>query len=82
LVISNNYEIFLEVVTILPITSLKRNRRIYPNEILLKHELEKPSLILAQQIRTISKQRLIKRLTSIDNPSTKKEIIETLCHRF
>jgi mRNA interferase MazF len=82
LVISNNYENLLDVVTILPITSLKRNRRIYPNEILLKHELEKPSLILAQQIRTISKQRLVKQLTSIDNPFTRKEIIEILCRRF
>jgi len=46
LLISNNYENLLDVVTILPITSLKKGRRIYPNELLLKDELEKPSIIL------------------------------------
>jgi mRNA interferase MazF len=82
LIISNNYENLLDVVTILPLTSLKKNRRVYPNEFLLKHELEKPSLVLCQQIRTISKQRLVKKLTTIDNPFTRKEIMEILCRRF
>ena len=58
LIISNNYENLLDVVTILPLTSLKKNRRVYPNEVLLKDELEKPSLVLCQQIRTISKQEI------------------------
>jgi mRNA interferase MazF len=82
LIVSNNYENILDVVTILPLTSLKKNRRVYPNEFLLKHELEKPSLVLCQQIRTISKQRLVKKLTTIDNPFTRKEIMEILCRRF
>ena len=56
LIISNNYENLLDVVTILPITSLKRDRKVYPNEFLLQNELEKPSIILCQQIRTISKK--------------------------
>jgi mRNA interferase MazF len=82
LIISNNYENLLDVITILPITSLKENRKIYPNEFLLKHDLEKPSLVLCQQIRTISKQRLIKRLATIDNPLSRKEITKILCRRF
>ena len=82
LIISNNYENLLDVVTILPLTSLKKNRWVYPNELLLKHELEKPSLVLCQQIRTISKQRLVKRLTNIENPFTRKAIMEILCRRF
>jgi len=82
LIISNNYENLLDVVTILPLTSLKKNRRIYPNELLLKDELEKPSLVLCQQIRTISKQRLVKKLTTIENPFKRKEIMEILCRRF
>ena len=82
LIISNNFENLLDVVTILPITSLKKNRRVYPNEFLLKHELEKPSIVLCQQIRTISKQRLVKRLTTINNPFTRKEIMQILCLRF
>jgi mRNA interferase MazF len=82
LIISNNYENLLDIVTILPITSLKKNRKVYPNEFLLRYELEKPSLVLCQQIRTISKRRLIKRLTTIDNPFSRKEIMEILCRRF
>jgi len=82
LIISNNYENLLDVLTILPITSLKKNRRVYPNEFLLKNELEKPSIILCQQIRTISKQRLVKKLTTIDNLFTRKDIMQILCRRF
>jgi len=82
LIISNDYENLLDVVTIIPITSLKANRRVYPNEIILPHELEKPSILLCQQIRTISKKRLVKKLTSINNPITQKQIVDTLCMRF
>jgi len=82
LIISNNYENLLDVVTIIPITSLKNGRKIYPNELLLKDGLEKPSILLCQQIRTISKNRLIKKLTSIDNYITQKKIIDILCLRF
>ena len=82
LIISNNYENLLDVVTIIPITSLKDGRKIYPNELLLKDELEKPSLLLCQQIRTISKSRLIKKLTVIDNYMTQKKIVDILCLRF
>jgi mRNA interferase MazF len=48
------------VVTILPITS--NVSRIYPFEVLLQLEdsgLSKPSKVQAQQIRTISKQRIL-----------------------
>jgi len=82
LVISNNYENMLDVVTIIPITSLKEGRRVYPNEVLLKYELEKESILLCQQIRTISKKRLIKKLTEISNSYIKEEIIKVLCRRF
>ncbi|MBE9058725.1 type II toxin-antitoxin system PemK/MazF family toxin [Sphaerospermopsis sp. LEGE 08334] len=47
-------------VTILPITS--NTSRIYPFEVLLNPEdsgLSKPSKVQAQQIRTISKQRIL-----------------------
>ncbi|MBU7582857.1 MAG: type II toxin-antitoxin system PemK/MazF family toxin [Nostoc sp. TH1S01] len=49
-----------DTVTILPITS--NVRRIYPFEVLLNPEdsgLSKPSKIQAQQVRTISKQRIL-----------------------
>ncbi len=82
LIISNNYENLLDIVTIIPITSLKDGRKIYPNELLLKYELEKPSILLCQQIRTISKKRLVKKLTSINSHVTQKEIVNILCLRF
>ncbi|MDQ1338939.1 MAG: mRNA interferase MazF [Campylobacterota bacterium] len=82
LVISNNYENLLDVVTIIPITSLKVGRRVYPNELLFQAELEKPSILLCQQIRTISKNRLIKKLTSIENINMQNQIIKILCRRF
>ena len=82
LIISNNYENLLDIVTIIPITSLKNGRKIYPNELLLQNELEKPSILLCQQIRTISKNRLIKKLTTIDNFITRKQIVDVLCLRF
>lgn len=47
-------------VTILPITS--NTNRVYPFEVLLNPEdsgLSKPSKVQAQQIRTISKQRIL-----------------------
>lgn len=82
LIISNSYENLLDVVTIIPITSLKNNRRLYPNELLLPDELQKPSILLCQQIRTISKKRLVKKLTTINNPMKQKEIVKILCMRF
>jgi len=82
LVISNDYENLLDVVTVIPITSLKEGRKIYPNELFLPNELEKPSILLCQQIRTISKHRLIKKLTSITNYITRKKIVDILCMRF
>ena len=82
LIISNMYENLLDVVTVIPITSLKKGRRVYPNEVLLKDELERPSILLCQQIRTISKRRLVKHLTTLDDPSLKETIVSVLCLRF
>lgn len=53
----------MPVVTILPLTSRKPGRRVYPNEVLLKKGtagLTVDSLVLAHQIRTIAKVRLQK----------------------
>lgn len=82
LIISNNYENLLDVVTIIPITSQKEGRRVYPNELLLKTELQLPSILLCQQIRTISKKRLVKKLTSIEDIKIQNQIVNTLCMRF
>jgi mRNA interferase MazF len=82
LVISD-YEVnaILPVINILPLTSLKQGRRIYPNEVLLKKEisrLDKDSLVLCYQIRTVDKKRLIKKLGEVKNEDTRTEIIDAL----
>lgn len=71
----------LPVINILPLTSLKPGRRIYPNEVLLKKEqsgLDKDSLVLCHQIRTIDKKRLIKKLGDVKNDGIRTEIIDAL----
>mgnify|MGYP000364806471 CR=1 FL=1 len=44
-------------VTVLPITS--NTSRLYPFDVLLDAELRRPSKVQANQIRTISKERLV-----------------------
>jgi mRNA interferase MazF len=62
LVISNDsFNEVMPIVTVLPLTSLKPGRRIYPSEMLLPRgqaNLPDDSIVLAHQIRTISKARL------------------------
>jgi mRNA interferase MazF len=67
----------MPVVTVLPITSLKPGREVYPNEVLLSKGtagLAMESLILAHQIRTISKQRLKSQLGSILDPALQNAV--------
>ena len=59
LVVSNDISNSAATVTILPLTS--NVSRVYPFEVLLNSEisgLTKPSKVQAQQVRTISKQRI------------------------
>jgi len=61
----------LPVINILPITSYKQGRSIYPNEVFVKMTesgLDRDSIILCHQIRTIDK-RLIKRIGQIQQDS-------------
>ncbi len=71
----------MPVITVLPITSLKEGRRVYPNEVLLKKGvggLLQDSLVLAHQIRTISKQRLKDLIGVIDDYETKETVNNAL----
>lgn len=70
----------LPVVNILPIISRKAGRKIYPNEVLLPANvtgLDKESIILCYQIRTIDKRRLIKTVGKIDSLELREKIIDT-----
>lgn len=67
-VIDEVFNQVMPVITVLLITSLKKGRRVYPNEALLPKGtagLSRDSLVLAHQIRTISKSRLEKPLGTI-----------------
>jgi len=85
LIISDDdYSAVMPVITILPITSLKPERKIYPNEVLItkqnyeKTGLSQDSVVLAHQIRTISKKRLSVMLGSIDDVEIQKMINDAL----
>ena len=75
----------LPVVNVLPITSRKPNRRIYPNETLLPGQtanLPNESIVLCYQIRTLDKQRLIKLIGKLDDAVIQEKITEALCFQL
>lgn len=71
----------LRVVNVLPLTSRKPGRRIYPNEALLPSAvsgLPVESIVLAYQIRTLDKQRLTARLGELRDLDTQDYILAAL----
>lgn len=71
----------LNTVNIIPITTKKEGRIIYPNEVLIKPEevgLENISIALTHQIRTIDKRRFSHYYGNIDNIELQNEITEAL----
>lgn len=81
IVSDEDFNSVMSVVTILPITSLKEGRKVYPNEVLLKAGyggLLQDSIVLAHQIRTISKQRLQESIGLINDFSSRQSINEAL----
>jgi mRNA interferase MazF len=71
------YNSVMPVVTVLPLTSLKAGRRVYSNEVLLPKgtgNLPRESIVLAHQIRTISKQRLGAPIGMIDEVAVQESI--------
>ncbi len=80
LVVSNDIENQMDIVTIIPITSRKKGRKIYPNEVLITLK-GKEAILLCHQVRTISKAR-IDRQIAILNDGLKNKVIDILCMRF
>lgn len=75
----------LPVVNVLPITSRKPNRRVYPNEALLPvhtANLSNESILLCYQIRTLDKRRLVKFIGDLNEPVIQEEITEALCFQL
>lgn len=75
----------LPVVNVLPITSRKPGRRIYPNEVFLTSgtaNLTADSLVLCYQIRTLDKQRLTRQLGVLKDVALQDEVVEALCFQL
>ncbi len=75
----------LNIVNILPITSRKSGRLIYPNEVLIaagQYGLINESVILCHQIRTVDKKRLSKTYGQINDSKLQNDIVEALCFQL
>jgi mRNA interferase MazF len=71
----------IPIVTVLPLTSLKLNRTIYPIETLLlasETGLPKDSIAMAHQIRAISTQRLREKCGEIKSPYLREKVKNSL----
>lgn len=67
----------LPIVTIMCLTTYKQGRKIYPIELLLNPEechLPNPSIAMAHQIRSISKERLGEKCGSIYSADCREKI--------
>ena len=75
----------LPVSTILPLSSIKPDDKIYPTEVILTPEvsgLPKLSIVMIQQIRTISHNRLINLVGKITDLETQELILEACRNYF
>ena len=71
----------MNTVNILPLTSRKQGRKIYPNEVLVTKGLfglSEESIVLCHQIRTIDKKRFSHYYGAIDDVKKQSEIVESL----
>ena len=80
LIISNDIENQMDIVTVIPVTSRKPGRKIYPNEVLFTLN-GKEAILLCHQVRTISKQRIDKKISLLDLKLQQK-VVDVLCMRF
>ena len=75
----------LPVVNVFPITSRKPNRRIYPNEALLPANiggLNNESIVLCYQVRTLDKQRLVRKFGILSDKNLQNQVVESLKFQF
>jgi mRNA interferase MazF len=72
----------LPVVTVLPLTTRRTHRRVYPNEVLLRSGtagLESDAIAMAHQTRTVAKTRLVAALGSLEDDGLRSAIRRAMC---
>lgn len=75
----------LNIVNVIPITTRKPGRQIYPNEVSIPANnfgLSNESIILCHQIRTLDKQRLSLLYGTVTNLGTQVEVLDALCFQL
>ncbi|MFN0277767.1 MAG: type II toxin-antitoxin system PemK/MazF family toxin [Pyrinomonadaceae bacterium] len=75
----------LPVVNVVPLTTRKQNRRIYPNEALIEEQaanLPNESIALCYQVRTVDKRRLLRKIGDLDDSVVQDDIIAALCFQL
>jgi mRNA interferase MazF len=80
LVVSNDIENQMDIVSVIPITSRKAKRKIYPNEVLILLN-GKEAILLCHQIRSISKNRIERKISALEE-NIQAKVIDVLCMRF
>ncbi|MSQ26020.1 MAG: type II toxin-antitoxin system PemK/MazF family toxin [Dehalococcoidia bacterium] len=78
---SEDFNETMAVVTVLPITSRKKGRKLYSGEALLHKGiagLSADSIVLAHQIRTVSKKRFLKRIGFLETPLVRLQVLSAL----
>jgi mRNA interferase MazF len=69
------------LATVLPLTTWKKGRRVYPTEVLLPSDvvgLPAASLVLTHQIRTISARRLSSPIGTVADGAVRGKIVQAL----
>jgi len=86
LIISNNaVNHNLPVSTVLPFSSIKTGSKIYPTEVSLSTEatgLQKPSVAMIHQIRTVSHNRLLNKIGDVDDIEIREKILQACRNYF
>jgi mRNA interferase MazF len=75
----------LNIVNVLPITSRKAGRTIYPNEALIPANnfgVQQESVILCHQIRTLDKKRLSSLYGHVSDATKQTEILDAVCFQL
>src|SRR5437762_6661700 len=67
----------LPVIAVVPMTSVRRGRRIYPTEVVIpagRAGQPNDSIVMAHQIRTVAKERLLREYGSLDDGELRERV--------